>query len=193
MSIHLIIGNMRAGKSSELIRLAEKERLDGRKVILITYIGDDRYTDEHAIVTHTRRADKAIKCNSLADIDAKVIEEADVICIDEFQFLKESVEIVDKWANQGKRVYIAGLSGDYKRRPFPNISKVISLAETITKLDAICQKCGATAPFTSKPIDDGRGSSTDVVTLPTESVTNGEEEDIGVDQYLSVCRKCFHG
>ena len=189
MSIHVIIGNMRAGKSSELLRLAERERLAGRKVINITYKGDDRYTDEQAIVTHSRRSVKAIKCNSLAEIDTKVIVEHDVICIDEFQFLKgNSVEIVDKWANGGKRIYIAGLSGDYKRRPFPTISQVISLAETVVKLDAICQKCGAIAPFTSKIVDDGRTGSTDEA---TSSVVNGKEEDIGVDQYLSVCRKCL--
>lgn len=174
MSIHVIIGNMRAGKSTELLRLSERERIAGRKVVLITYIGDDRYTDEGAIVTHTKVAQRAIKCRSLSEIDSKVIADADVISIDEFQFLRDSVSIVDMWANQGKIIYIGGLSGDYKRRPFPNISEVIALAETIVKLDAVCQGCGRTAPFTSKIVDDGK------------------EEDIGVDQYRSVCRKCYH-
>jgi thymidine kinase len=103
----------------------------------------------------------------------QAFENIDVIGIDEGQFFPDILTFADNLANHGKIVVIAALDGTFERQPFENIVGLISRSEQVTKLTAICQTCGAEAPFTMRTSSD------------TQVKVIG-----GKDKYQSVCRKC---
>ena len=137
-SINLIIGPMYSGKTTELIRRFRRHKIGNKNCILIKYINDNRYNEEK-ISTHDNITIEAVKCSLLEELD-KVIKIYDVICIDEIQFYKDASFYCDKWANEGKIIEACGLNGDYKRKPFEQISLLIPMIENITYLNAIDKK-----------------------------------------------------
>ena len=169
MSIHLILGPMYSGKSTELRRLLQRYTLAQKKVLAIKHTKDTRY---HArdIMTHDNMRTEAVSVYKLesADVDAY-----DVIGIDEGQFFSD-IEIIDRWALQGKVVIVAALDGDFARHPFGRIPHIIPLAESVTKLTAVCSRCGNNAAFTQRMTSE-------------KSV-----EVIGsFGTYIAVCRGCY--
>ena len=98
-----------------------------------------------------------------------------VVGIDEGQFFDmELVAVVNELANTGKRVIIAGLDQDYTGKPFEPMPQLLSTAEYITKIHAICVKCGATANYTQRTVE------------------SEERVEVGAsDKYEARCRKCF--
>lgn len=168
--VHLIIGPMFSGKTTELFRLAQRHTLAGRKVAVIKYKHDTRY-DATQACTHDRRKMRALVAENIEEVFEKV-RGYDVIGIDEGQFFKDLVKYAQKLADLGKTVIVAALNGDYRQQPFPNIATMIPLAEKIEKLSAVC-RCGQSASFTFRMSD-----STQV------EVIGGEEI------YRAVCRSC---
>ena len=122
-SIHLILGPMYSGKTTELLRLYRRYQIANQKCVLIKFEEDNRY-DKNKVVTHDMIQYDAIKATFLSQIiQHPQIIDADVICIDEVQFYADAHHICDTWANNGKIVIASGLNGDYKRMPFDIISK----------------------------------------------------------------------
>ncbi|KAL3093213.1 hypothetical protein niasHT_022663 [Heterodera trifolii] len=144
-SIHLIIGPMFSGKTTELFRLAQRYILAGRKVAVVKYALDTRYDESHAC-THDKRKMEAISATKMEDAFEE-LNKFDVIGIDEGQFFKDIVKYAQELANTGKTVIIAALNGDYRQEPFQNVAMLIPLAEKIEKLSAVC-RCGQSASFT---------------------------------------------
>ena len=177
-SIHLILGNMFSGKTTELLRRYRRYKFSGKSCIAIKYTNDTRYDtnyDDPMVITHDNMKVEAIACKCLHEVNEQ-IKDYDVICIDEVQFYTDAPEFCEKWANQGKIIEASGLSGTFNRTPFPVISNLIPLAETLIMLDAICEKTGNRAPFTK---------------LLIENTTGGVEIIGGADKYAPVDRGTY--
>ena len=144
--IEVICGSMFSGKTEELIRRLRRARIANLRVGIFKPLTDDRYHPEN-IVSHDD--------NSILSIpvpDAKAILEkvstVDVVGIDEAQFFDESLpEVCDILASKGTRVIVAGLDMDYQGKPFGQMPALLSKAEYITKLHAICMQCGNIANY----------------------------------------------
>ena len=119
-SIQLIIGPMFSGKSTELLRRADRYRIQNKKVVFFKYEKDTRYSAD-SIATHTGTKIKALPLVSLKQLESEykeVIESADVICIDEIQFI-EGADLCEQLSNELNKTFIfAGLNGDFQKKPF---------------------------------------------------------------------------
>lgn len=182
-SIHLIKGPMFSGKTTELTRRhrIQKIALSIRRakpesILLVRFAGDERYSNE-GLATHDRAVEKsAVSVNDLEEL-AELAERADHIYIDEGQFFKGLKNHCLKWAKQGKEVVVAALDA-YGNHPghdvWPEIAALEPCCVEVTKLVAVCFKCGGPAPLTLAL----SGSAE-----PTEKVG-------GSETYLAVCIHC---
>jgi len=171
--VEVICGSMFSGKTEELIRRLKRARIAGLKVDVFKPTVDQRYS-ENQVVTHDTVA-----------IDATVVDAAssilllsgglNVIGIDEAQFFDSSlVDVANSLANMGIRVIIAGLDTDYRGKPFGSIPALMAIAEYVTKVHAICMKCGNLANFSHRK------------TIDKQLVLTGE-----TDLYQPLCRSCY--
>lgn len=151
--IRLFIGPMYSSKTTTLLARKERYELGGKKCIIIKYKNDIRYDDKSVVVTHSQYKHDAICAINLLDVN-DLINDYDVIMIDEIQFYSDASFICDLWANKEKIVECYGLSGDYKREPFEQISQLIPLSDSITHLTAIDKTNGEEAPFTFRISND---------------------------------------
>lgn len=152
--IEVICGCMFSGKTEELIRRVHRAEYARQKIQVFKPILDDRYDKDH-IVSHSKMKTPSELVNSAQDIHEKVKYDTEVVAIDEVQFLDNKiVEIASKLADNGKRVIIAGLDQDYTGKPFGPVPELLAIAEYITKLNAICVKCGNPANRTQRLTKD---------------------------------------
>ncbi|KAL9642486.1 hypothetical protein ABK040_011053 [Willaertia magna] len=170
--IQLILGNMFAGKTSELLRRLRRYQIAQKECILIKYIKDDRYSKDN-VSTHDLVQEQAIPTDNLFKISNK-IQNYDVIGIDEGQFFPDLIEFCEAAANGGKIVIVSALDGTFQRKPFGDVLQLIPLAESIVKLKAVCMVCGNEAAFSKRLTDE---QQTEVIG--------------GSDKYIAVCRKCY--
>ena len=172
--LNLIIGPMFSGKSTLLLTRYRRYKIAGINCLLIKYAKDNRYErNESMIVTHDKLSYRAVACIRLADLD-QYINNFDVICIDEIQFYPDAAAYCDKWANRGKIVEACGLSGDYRRKPFEQISQLIPMADDVEHVKAVCRESGLDAPFSKR-------------------ISAEEEQEVigGEDKYMAVSRGIF--
>ena len=101
------------------------------------------------VKTHSGNAMPAIKSNTLSAID---VNGCDMIGVDEAQFFKD-LDAVLSWVSAGKHVVVAGLSGDFQKRPFDNIARLIPHADDLHFKKALCTHCGKSAAFSRRVID----------------------------------------
>jgi thymidine kinase len=144
--IEVICGSMFSGKTEELIRRLRRARIANLRVGIFKPLTDDRYHPEN-IVSHD---DNSILSIPVPDAKAILdeVSAVDVVGIDEAQFFDESLpEVCDILASKGTRVIIAGLDMDYQGKPFGQMPALLSKAEYITKLHAICMQCGNIANY----------------------------------------------
>ena len=144
--IEVICGSMFSGKTEELIRRLRRARIANLRVGIFKPLTDDRYHPEN-IVSHDDNSIPSIPVqNAKAILD--VVSTVDVVGIDEAQFFDESLpEVCDTLALNGTRVIVAGLDMDYLGKPFGQMPILLSTAEYITKLHAICMQCGNIANY----------------------------------------------
>ncbi|AWN82236.1 Thymidine kinase [Candidatus Cardinium hertigii] len=171
-SIHLIIGPMFSGKTTELFRLTKRYILAGKKTILVKYAKDKRHNTDMA-TTHDRVHREAFSTLRIKDVYNSIIN-YDIIGIDEGQFFPDIVPYAQKLANQGKTLLIAALNGDYLQKPFRPIATLLAQAERIEKLNAVCQLCGHSASFTYR-----------IIARPERELIGG------IESYQAVCRLCY--
>uniref|UniRef100_A0AC35U4I5 Thymidine kinase n=1 Tax=Rhabditophanes sp. KR3021 TaxID=114890 RepID=A0AC35U4I5_9BILA len=171
-SITLLVGPMFSGKTTELFRQANMYMLKGKKVALVRYAKDNRYSDNLAS-THDKRTMKAISAIHLSEVFDKLME-CEVVVIDEGQFFDDVTSVCDELANAGKIVVVSTLNGDFQRKPFDSVVPLFPLVDKIVKLNAVCMPCGNKAIYTFR------------------TVLNSEVEVIGgSDMYKAVCRECY--
>ncbi len=165
--IEVICGCMFAGKTEELIRRINVLSFAKKKIIIFKPKIDDRYSSTQ-IVSHAGRSIDCItidKANEMLDY-LKKEEDVDVVAIDEVQFFDEDVvAICDYLADQGKRVMVAGLDKDFRGEPFGVMPELLTRAEFVTKLTAVCAKCGAPATRTQRLINNEPASFHDPIVL----------------------------
>jgi thymidine kinase len=172
--IEIVCGSMFSGKTEELIRRLKRAKIANQSVGIFKPQVDNRY---HAtkIVSHDENAITANAVEKAAHI-LHAAESCNVIGIDEAQFFDdEIVQIVDQLANEGKRVIVAGLDMDYAGNPFGPMPRLLSIANFVTKLHAVCMKCGGVASYSYR------------TTNITNQVVIGEKE-----HYEARCRACFN-
>jgi thymidine kinase len=176
-SLELIIGNMFSGKSTELIRRINSIKSINKKVLIINYIHDNRYSKD-SVCSHDNIKIKSLKTDFLLLIDKELLLNSDFIFIDEGQFFSDLIEFVKLYVDfYKKNITISGLDGDSNRKKFGCILDLIPLCDSVLKLKAYCIKCcdGTYAPFTKKIINN------DVLI------------DIGgSDKYIPVCRTHYY-
>ncbi|WP_338961380.1 MULTISPECIES: thymidine kinase [unclassified Spiroplasma] len=175
--IEVITGCMFAGKTEEFMRRINRLQYAKRKVLVFKPKVDIRY-DAKKVVSHKGVSITAIVIDDPMQILKHVDKEIEAVAIDEVQFFKLSIiEVIKTLANQNKQVIVAGLDQDFRGEPFPVTKELLALAEFVTKLDAVCVKCGKAATRTQRIIN-GREARYD-----DEIILIGAQE-----QYEARCR-----
>jgi len=172
--IEVIAGSMFSGKTEELIRRMKRAKIAKQKVEIFKPQIDNRYSDEN-VVSHDAnyiQSKPVEKSTMILDL----ISDVEVVGIDEAQFFDEGIfDVCNALANKGIRVIIAGLDMDFKGIPFGPMPKLIAAAEYVTKVHAICMKCGDLAQYSHR------------LSLSKDLVELGEK-----DKYEPLCRSCFN-
>jgi thymidine kinase len=151
--IEAVVGPMFSGKSEELIRRVNRALIARQRVQVFKAAIDDRF-DRTAIASHNGRKLEAIPVNDTGELDQLIEHEAQVVAIDECQFLDEQiVPLCLELADAGKRVILAGLDLDFRSVPFGFMPALLAQAEFVHKLTAIC-RCGRAAARTQRLISD---------------------------------------
>ena len=171
--VEVVCGSMFSGKTEELLRRLKRARIARQRVALFKPALDTRYHDTEG-VSHDATAMPSEVVHS-AEPMLLLAGDADVAGIDEAQFFGvELVDVVEHLAREGRRVIVAGLDQDYLGRPFEPVPQLMAVAEHVTKLHAVCVRCGAPANHSQRIVADGA------------RVLVGEAE-----AYEPRCRRCF--
>ncbi len=172
--IEVIVGPMFSGKSEELIRRLRRAEIARQRVQIFKPAIDERYA-VNEIVSHSGLGIPSDVVSKAAEILDKVQPRTEVVGIDEAQFLGDDVvEVCSKLANLGKRVIVGGLDTDYRGRPFEPMPRLLAIAEEITKLLAICVRCGNPAVHTQRLVE-----SEELIVVGASGM------------YEARCRRCF--
>lgn len=151
--IEVISGCMFAGKTEELIRRIKVLEFAKKNILVFKPAIDNRYS-ETLVVSHGGSSVQSIVIDQPIKILDYVTETTDVVAVDEVQFFgEEIVAVCDLLAKQGKRVMVAGLDTDFRGEPFGVMPKLITTAEFVTKLTAVCMTCGAPATRTQRLVN----------------------------------------
>ena len=171
--IEVVCGSMFSGKTEELIRRMKRAKFAKQKVEIFKPSLDTRYSEED-VVSHDQNSIRSTPIDSSGSI-LLLASDIDVVGIDEAQFLdKGLVDVCNELANRGVRVIVAGLDMDYQGVPFGPIPELCAIADEVTKVHAICVKCGALAYVSHRLVHNDK------------RVLLGEQ-----DEYEPLCRECY--
>lgn len=172
--IEVICGSMFSGKTEELIRRLTRARIAKLNVQIFKPALDTRYHDEN-IVSHSEMAIHSTPVQTAGQI-LILAGDCDVVGVDEAQFFDQDIaNVCNELANQGKRVIVAGLDMDFSGKPFGCMPQLMSVAEYVTKVHAICVVCGDIAQYSYRLVPS------------QERVLLGE-----TDSYEARCRRCYN-
>lgn len=177
--IEVICGSMFSGKSEELIRRVKRARIARQRVAVIKHSFDDRFSSSQ-VVSHDGDKLEGAPISRSIDIIPRIPIGTQVVAIDEAQFFDDAlVDVCDVLASSGVRVIVAGLDTNFRGEPFGPMPALLALAEDVTKLSAICMKCGAPACRTQRLVNGKPAKFDDPVVL------------IGASEaYEARCRRC---
>ena len=178
--IEVIVGSMYAGKTEEFLRRIRRIHYAKKDVLVFKPKIDNRFSSSE-IVSHNNSRIKSIEINDAYDIYQYTQDYFPYcVAIDEIQFLNNNViEVAEYLADNGVRVILAGLDKNFRGEPFGVVPDLLARAEFITKLEAICQVCGAPATRTQRIINGQPASYNDPIIL------------IGAkEHYEARCRHC---
>ena len=171
--IEVVCGSMFSGKTEELIRRMKRAKFAKQKVEIFKPSIDTRYSDED-VVSHDQNSIHSTPIESSGSL-LLLASDIDVVGIDEAQFFDNGlVEVCNELANRGVRVIVAGLDMDFKGIPFGPIPALCAIADEVTKVHAICVRCGTLAYVSHRLISNDR------------RVLLGEK-----DEYEPLCRECY--
>lgn len=191
--LEVILGCMFSGKSTRLVEIYKQCKFCNIPVAVINHSIDNRY-DDKLLSTHDQIKIPCIKTDKLFDVWQENIELdkniglipninekvaiaiSDVILINEGQFFPDLEEFVKKLLENGKKVYVCGLDGDFERKKFGQILDLIPLCDKVTKLTSLCSLCkNGTHGIFSKRISE-----------------ETEQTVVGSTNYIPVCRNCYN-
>lgn len=171
--IEVICGSMFSGKTEELIRRLRRAQFARQRVEIYKLAIDTRYSEDD-VVSHDSHALSSTPVDSSASI-LLFTSEADVVGIDEAQFFDDGlIDVCNQLADSGVRVIVAGLDMDFRGRPFGPMPGLCAIADEVSKVHAICVKCGELATFSHRTVKSDR------------QVLLGETA-----QYEPLCRECY--
>lgn len=172
--VEVICGSMFSGKTEELIRRLKRARIAKMKVEIFKPRIDTRY-DESNVVSH----DSNFIHSTPVDASTQILlltGNVEVVGIDEAQFFDDDLPAVcETLANKGLRVIVAGLDMDYLGKPFGPLPQLLATAEYVTKVHAICMKCGNLAHVSHRIVNN------------QSRIMLGEQES-----YIPLCRMCYN-
>lgn len=172
--IEVIVGPMFSGKSEELIRRLRRAEIARQRVQIFKPLIDTRYP-ANGIVSHSGLEIRSDLVRSAEEVMQRIEPRTEVVGIDEAQFLGDAaVDICTRLADMGKRVIVAGLDTDFLGRPFEPMPRLLAVAEEITKLLAICVRCGNPAVHTQRLV-----ASEELIVVGATGM------------YEARCRRCF--
>ena len=171
--VEVICGSMFSGKTEELIRRLKRAQFAHQRVEIFKPSIDVRYSEEE-VVSHQGSSIMSTPVDTSASI-LLLAQDTDVVGIDEAQFFDDHiVEVCNELASRGIRVIVAGLDLDFKAQPFGPMPQLCAIADEVTKVHAICVRCGALA-YVSHRIVAG-----------DKQVMLGEKQE-----YEPLCRECY--
>lgn len=172
--IEVIAGSMFSGKTEELIRRLKRAKIAKQEIEIFKPKVDTRYSEED-VVSHDSNSIHSTPVEKAEDI-LLCGNRFEVVGIDEAQFFGDSlIDVCTQLANNGVRVVVAGLDMDFAGNPFGPIPKLFAVAEYVTKVHAICMRCGSLAHYSHRLSDNN------------ELVVLGEK-----DKYEPLCRACYN-
>jgi len=172
--IEVVCGSMFSGKTEELIRRLKRAEFANQKILLVKPQVDDRYHKEN-VVSHQGTSFQAIAVKD-SSVIKDIWKKEKVVAIDEAQFFDEEIiDVCNYLAEKGVRVIVAGLDMDFQGVPFGPMPDLLSIAEYVTKVHAICLSCGNLAQFSHRTVD------------AKEQVMVG-----AVEEYKPLCRSCYN-
>ncbi len=170
----MVCGSMFSGKTEELLRRIKRARLARLPTVVFKPRVDNRY-DDVKVVSHEGLNTSAVPIDHANAMLSLVGPNVSVVGVDEVQFFDEEVvAVVDELANRGVRVICAGLDQDYKGVPFGPMPQLMAIAEYVTKLHAVCARCGGEASRSQRLV-----------------ATEGQLFVGGSAAYEARCRRCF--
>lgn len=181
--LEVITGPMYSGKTEELIKRVRRAQRQQKQVQVFKHDIDTRYSDEPKLYSH---AGDALACEVIhhpKDILKNLLPNTEIVAIDEAQwFGEELVQVVETLLEPGKKVIISGLALTYDRTPFPPMPTLMAMADEVTKLHAVCNRCGNDAIFHKKITNDANPIDP---TIADPSLVGAQ------NQYEARCRDCF--
>lgn len=177
--IEVICGPMFAGKTEELLRRVKRLEYAKKNIVVFKPLIDNRFS-ENEVVSHNNNRTRSVNISFARQMFKYVNDTTDVVAVDEIQFLdEEAVGICEYFASKGIRVIVSGLDKDFRGEPFSFMPKLLAIAEYVTKLTAICVKCGIPATRTQRIVNGKPARYVDPIVLI------GAEES-----YEARCRSC---
>jgi len=178
--LEVICGSMFSGKSEELIRRLKRTKIARKPTLAFKHSLDTRKEIDY-VVSHDGSKIKAYPVDNALMIPDLVTQDIEVIGIDETQFFShELIDVVLQLIDRGKDVIVAGLNLDFRAVPFGPMPTFMALADTVTKLSAICIVCGEEAYFTQRLVNEKPAKHDDPL------IKVGAEET-----YQARCRGCY--
>ena len=176
--LEVICGPMFSGKSEEMIRRLRRAEIAGQRIVIFKPRIDDRF-DASDVVSHAGARMRGVPVGSVGELVARA-RGFEVVGIDEVQFFDRGVVAAAlDLADGGARVVVAGLDQDFRRLPFGPIPDLLSHAESVDKLQAVCHRCGGPATTTQRLVDGH------------PAPYSGETVVVGAaEQYEARCRDC---
>ena len=185
-SLHVITGCMFSGKTDELLRLLRRASVGGRSVMLIRPSADTRSPAEVAESRSGARFESIAVATARDIIGTVMAAPSEVVAIDEIEFFGDEVaDVADRLATLGHEVIVSGLDTDFAGRPFGALPNLLSLADTVTKLTAVCvfPGCGEAATRTQRLVNNEPAAIDDPLI-----VVGGTEAARAPDRYEARCR-----
>ena len=178
--MEVIAGVMFSGKTEELLRRVRRATIARKRVQVFKSHLDDRYAGLWAVSSHDRRTFDATPVDSSSQILLRLDPMAQVVAIDEVQFLDTGiVNVVSGLADRGRRVIMAGIDTDFRGEPFGPMPQLMAMSEVVDKLHAICVLCGSPASRTQRLLA-GKPAPYDSPTIMVGAA----------DAYEARCRAC---
>lgn len=174
--LELIMGCMFSGKTTKLLEVYNMYKICDIECCVINFSKDTRYSETH-LMSHDKNGIPCIFTDMLTDFCNKknTLDKYNVFLINEGQFFPDLVKATQNLLKANKKIYIAGLDGDFKQQKFGSMLDLIPISDKYVKLYAICKKCknGTKAVFSKR-------------------ITNDTDQTvIGTTNYIPVCRKCY--
>ena len=178
--VEVICGVMFSGKSEELMRRVRRATLAKKRCQVFKSHLDERYGGIGTVGSHDGSKLEAVPISSSVELAERIRSDTQVVAIDEVQFLDRGiVDVANALADRGVRVILAGTDMDFRGNPFGAINDLLAIAETVTKLHAICVKCGSLATRNQRLIN-GEPAPAEGPTIQVG----------GLESYEARCRQC---